>query len=97
MNRQSNDETLQGISMAKAQALIEEKYGESYYSLDYWAWPRVYGSTAGPFGGVGGAAMTTFTVEAWTSGIHTVIFCKGRVLGVREDKDGFDIKSVRFL
>ena len=33
--------------------------------LDYYAWPQLFGSTAGPNGGMGGCAMTTFTVHAF--------------------------------
>lgn len=34
-------------------------------SLSYYAWPELFSSTAGPQGGIGGQAMSTFTIEAW--------------------------------
>jgi len=49
--------------------------------LEYWAWPQVYGSTTGPFGGLGGQALTTFTIEAWHNGAgKAVLFCQGKRL-----------------
>lgn len=36
-------------------------------SLSYYAWPETFGSTAGPRGGIGGQAITTFTIEVWAS------------------------------
>lgn len=56
--------------------------------LDYWAWPQVFGSTAGPFGGVGGQAMTTFTIEAWEQDGVAVIFCGNKILKVVEKWQG---------
>jgi hypothetical protein len=55
-------------------------------NLEYWAWPQVFGSTAGPFrspGQLAGPAMTRFTIEAWhDGGGMAVLFCNGRVLKV---------------
>ena len=48
--------------------------------IDYYAWPQAFGSTAGPFGGIGGQAMTSFTIEAYANGREAVIFCKQRRL-----------------
>lgn len=42
-----------------------------------------------------GQATTTFTIEAWTDGRHSVLFCQGLVIDVREDKGGFDPLKVR--
>ena len=49
-------------------------------SLRWWAWPEVFGSTAGPGGGIGGQAMTTFTVWGfWDEATGTgVKYCAGR-------------------
>lgn len=33
--------------------------------LAMFAWPQVFGSTSGPHGGIGGAAMTSFQVVAF--------------------------------
>lgn len=47
--------------------------------LSYYAWPEVFGSTAGPFGGIGGQAMSTFTLEAYANDVgQAVIFCQGK-------------------
>lgn len=35
--------------------------------ISYLAWPQVFGSTAGPHPGIGGQAMSSFTVEAYVS------------------------------
>lgn len=37
----------------------------TYFDLSYYAWPEMFGSTSGPRGGIGGCAMTDFTIEAW--------------------------------
>jgi hypothetical protein len=50
--------------------------------LRYYAWPEVFGSTAGPFPGLGGASMSVFTIEAWVDEINcaTLLFCNGRLI-----------------
>ncbi len=54
--------------------------------LEYWAWPQQFSSTAGPFGGVGGQAMTTFTIEAWHDGRGAAaLFCNGRLLKITKE------------
>lgn len=73
------------VSQADANKLIAAKfsnYDPMCGELEYWAWPDAFGSTTGPFGGIGGQAMTTFTIEAWTDGYYAVLFCQGRVLRV---------------
>jgi len=36
------------------------------YDIDYYAWPQVFGDTAGPRrGGMAGQTVSAFTVEAW--------------------------------
>ena len=89
---------LQMLSHDSAQALILEKYPEAHDyvawtdCLDYYAWPRVYGNTAGPFareGMLAGQAMTTFTLEAWAGdGGYAVIFCQGVLLAVTDKFEG---------
>lgn len=89
---------LQAISNEQAYEFIvrrlpeEAKHLCSYY-LEYYAWPQVFGSTAGPFGGIGGQAMTTFTVEAWVCGEVAVLFCGDKVLKVTDQWAG--VGSVR--
>lgn len=49
--------------------------------LGYYSWPEAFGSTAGPFGGIGGQAITTFQVEAFhldDTG-EAVLYCNGRL------------------
>ena len=46
---------------------IFEDYGESTTEIDYYAWPQTFGSTCGPRKGIGGQAMTSFTVEAYVN------------------------------
>lgn len=46
---------------SEAAARIEADVEE----LAMFAWPQVFGSTAGPHEGIGGAAMTTFQVVAF--------------------------------
>lgn len=47
---------------------LEQKAG--FYDVEYYAWPQVFSSTCGPYGGIGGDALTTFTIEA----IHNIMF-----------------------
>lgn len=70
---------------------IQEKYPyehASLHHLDYWAYPQVFPSTSGPFGGVGGQAFTTFTIEAWADGNIACLFCKGKVIKVTDKWQG---------
>lgn len=91
MNYQTERDGLQGIARDRAAELIR---GRSIPcepgDLDYWAWPKAFGSTAGPFGGVGGQAISTFTLEAWTLGYGcpAVTFCRGRVIRVEDRWEG---------
>lgn len=48
--------------------------------IDYYAWPQMFSSTAGPFGGVGGQVVCTYTIEAYAHGDEAVIYCNGRRL-----------------
>ena len=50
----------------RVKELLKE-LGIKYIHLSYYAYPETFGSTAGPYGGIGGQAMTTFTIEAWES------------------------------
>lgn len=46
--------------------------------LSMLAWPQVFGSTAGPHGGIGGAAMTTFQVLAFVGADgQGILWCDG--------------------
>lgn len=82
MDYQTNKEHLMGISREDA---AEKLGGEN--SLQYFAWPQTFGSTAGPFGGIGGQAVSTFTIEAWWDGSRAVLFCGGRLLKITNHFD----------
>jgi hypothetical protein len=60
-------------------ATVLETLGENERPV-YYAWPEQFGSTTGPFKGIGGAAMSTFTVEAWVGSEKTVLCCNGKVV-----------------
>lgn len=68
---------------------VSGHFNESY--LDYWAYPQIFGSTAGPFnapGRVSGQAMTTFTIEAWAYENYAVLFCQGAILKTTDEWKG---------
>ena len=56
--------------------------GSYWNMMTYCSWPEVFASTAGPFGGIGGQAMTTFRMEAWVWHDWAVVFCKGRIVRI---------------
>lgn len=72
---------------------------DSHYMLEYYAFPYLFGNTKGPLkrsnNTMAGQAMTTFTIEAWSDGRHSVLFCQGLVIDIRCDVDGFDPMKVR--
>lgn len=58
---------------------IFNKLGIDCYDYDYYAFPEIFGSTSGPRGGIGGAAMSKFTVDAYVvHRIGTVYSCNGK-------------------
>lgn len=54
---------------------IFAKYDLPISNIDYYAYPYTFGSTAGPSGGVGGQAFSSFTVEAYVSDQGIVYVC----------------------
>lgn len=60
------------------------KYAADQFNIDpryieYFTYPKTFGSTAGPFGGIGGAAMTTFQIEAYSNGAgQAFLYANGR-------------------
>ena len=81
--------SLQQITQLQAAEMLHKKFSqfsvdEYYYSIDYYAWPQVFGSTAGPFGGIGGATMTSFTIESWSMHNFAVLFCGNKVMKVTD-------------
>lgn len=54
--------------MVDVQGLVTDlanKHGVDHRDIQWYAWPQMFGSTAGPGSGVGGRAMTTFQVVAF--------------------------------
>ncbi len=69
---------LMAVSADQAAQLLKCQPDE----LLYHAWPEVYGSTAGPFSGCGGQAITTFTMEAWFNEMtgEAIVFCGDKII-----------------
>jgi hypothetical protein len=88
MNYQSDN--LQHITSSSAAQMLKRRYFKDdeisevniLNDLNYYAWPQVFGSTSGPFGGVGGQAFSTFTIEAWEFMGCAVLFCQNKRLKV---------------
>lgn len=53
--------------------------------LDKFSFPHIYGSTAGPFGGIGGQAMTTFQIDAFYDGKKAAVFCGDKFIKIIDD------------
>ena len=53
--------------------------GVDYIDIDYYAWPQLFGGTAGPSMLAGGATISAFTVEAYVCAPcgPTVYICCG--------------------
>jgi hypothetical protein len=51
---------------------------------DVESWAEIFGSTAGPWGGVGGAAMTTFRMTMVRSRGLAILFAGDKLYGVAE-------------
>ena len=53
--------------------------GCDFYNIEYYAFPEVFSSTAGAFGGIGGQALSTFTTEAFCDAVtgEAVLFQNG--------------------
>ena len=63
----------------KIKAFIKQ-FGHSEFQ--HYTFPKTFGSTSGPFGGIGGSAMTTFTMEAFVcqrTG-EALLFCQDRIV-----------------
>lgn len=75
MNYQNYNETIEHF-----RTLASEKFGHHPEMFEYYAWPQTFGSTAGPFGGIGGQAMSTFTIEALVAGREAILFSSGKLI-----------------
>ena len=54
------------------------KNGIEYGTIDYYAFPETFGTTAGPrIGAIAGQSISSFTVEAWVHSLATVYVCNG--------------------
>jgi len=82
-----NLDELPSISAVDAWAMLKEKFPDVFEDvpqfaikrrLQYYTWPRDYGSTAGPFRGLGGQAFSRFQVEAWAAGSYMMLFTNGK-------------------
>ena len=61
----------------KDAAIKLDRYEEE---LSYYAWPQIFSSTSGPFGGIGGQSISTFTIECWTDGKQGILYCKNKFI-----------------
>jgi len=85
MNQQQDNGSIKAEEAAK---LLGKARGREYRfdNLKYYAWPQTCGSTAGPFKGMGGQTICTFTIEAWVLPNNmALLFCNGRVIKIVED------------
>ena len=82
MNYQNiTDKMLEDVTQ-RLKPYIEEFCPEE---IVYYAWPQMFGSTTGPFGGVGGQACTMFTIEAFVIYPFAIIYCGGKFWFVSEN------------
>jgi len=59
---------------------IFKRVGIECNDFDYYKFTQMFGSTSGPHGGIGGAAMTEFDVEAYVyEDVATVYVCSGKL------------------
>ncbi len=77
----------------RAQLKSGTKFRASWEDLTYYAYPCTFGSTAGPHEGMGGCAMSMFTIHAFVSEMtgDAVLFCAGKYKYMRswEAKKGW--------
>jgi hypothetical protein len=98
MNYQTPGSKLQGVPKEDAAKILkrflpdtpEDQIAEG---LSYYAWPETFGSTCGPFHGIGGQVVTQFTIEAWEILSNAVLFCNGRIIRVTENFEPLNSKA----
>lgn len=89
-----NVQMVPSVTENEAWEALNAKFGEHFVIpsacyFEYWAYPQVFGSTAGPFKGkIAGQAMTTFTIEAWAVDDLAVLFCQGKIVKVCNEWQG---------
>ncbi len=61
---------------------IEEKKMPVFSDYNYFAYPEMFASTATPCGGIGGSAMTTFTIQVYelNNGFTLYVCANGFIL-----------------
>ena len=79
----SREEVLDRLNGAIEKHCDGEKADAS--ELMYCSWPEAFGSTCGPFSGIGGQAVTSFRMEAWAWDQFAVVFCNGRIVKTTAD------------
>lgn len=86
MNDSTMKEDTPSISRWEGWSALRDEFGLAWDlparpdELTYCSWPEAFGTTKGPFPGVGGQVVTTFRMEAWAYGRLAVVFCGGRVV-----------------
>lgn len=92
MNKQKEVEIDSKVAMDHLRCKYPEETVHLYENyLEYWAYPEVFGNTAGPFskpGRISGQAMTTFTIEAWVFDNLAVLFCRDKIVKVTNEWKG---------
>jgi hypothetical protein len=68
------------------QAQLPEGYDLDVHRIDASSHSVLYGSTAGPWHGIGGAAMTRFQITTLTQGNLTVVFTDETPFGYSTDR-----------
>lgn len=85
MKNRSCESSEPTIDAEEAFRLIKEKFPGTQATVSdcmYCSWPQTFGSAAGPFGGIGGSAITRFRMEAWEIDGFAVVFCCGKIVKV---------------
>ena len=98
MDYQTPGSKLQGVPKEDAAKILKRFLPETPEDqiadqLNYYAWPEIFGSTCGPFHGIGGCALTQFTIEAWEILGRAVLFCNGRIIRVTENFEPLNSKT----
>ena len=55
-----------------------EELGVNANLIEKYSFPQAFASTCGPFPGPGGQMCTSFQIDAYTDGKHTIFFCCGK-------------------
>ena len=87
---------LQGIEKQDAWLTLVDTFGRDIGPIHYYSWPQMFSTTLGPFtseGRIAGQAFTEFQMEAWTDGMHTLVFCMGREVDIiKHEEQPFSVE-----